>query len=42
MSKFYGVGMSKRRWHGYLSRANCKLFAYGPADATATLRLLLH
>ena len=23
-------------WHGYLSRARCKWFAYGPADATAT------
>jgi len=21
-------------WHGYLSRARCKWFAYGPADAT--------
>jgi len=25
-----------RYWCGYLSRARCKLFAYGPADATAT------
>jgi len=25
-----------RYWHGYLSRARCKWFAYGPADATAT------
>jgi len=23
-------------WHGYLSGARCKLFAYGPADVTAT------
>ena len=23
-------------WHAYLSRARCKWFAYGPADATAT------
>ena len=23
-------------WHGYLSRARCKWFAYGPADAIAT------
>jgi len=23
-------------WHGYLSGARCKGFAYGPADATAT------
>jgi len=23
-------------WRGYLSRARCKWFAYGPADATAT------
>jgi len=23
-------------WHGYLSGAKCKWFAYGPADATAT------
>ena len=22
-------------WHGYLSGARCRLFAYGPADATA-------
>ena len=27
-------------WHGYLSRARCRL-AYGPADATATHCLLL-
>ena len=27
-------------WHGYLSGARCRL-AYGPADATATHRLLL-
>jgi len=25
-----------RYWHGYLSAVRCKLFAYGPADATAT------
>jgi len=25
-----------RYWCGYLSGARCKLFAYGPADATAT------
>ena len=25
-----------RCWHGYLCGANCKWFAYGPADATAT------
>jgi len=25
-----------RYWHGYLSLASCKWFAYGPADATAT------
>jgi len=25
-----------RCWYGYLSGANCKLFAYGPADGTAT------
>ena len=25
-----------RYWHGYLSGARCKLFAYGVADATAT------
>ena len=24
-----------RCWHGYLSGARCKWFAYGPADATA-------
>jgi len=24
-----------RRWCGYLSGARCRLFAYGPADATA-------
>jgi len=23
-------------WHGYLSGARCRWFAYGPADATAT------
>jgi len=23
-------------WRGYLSGARCKLFAYGPTDATAT------
>jgi len=23
-------------WHGYLSGARCKWFAYGPADATPT------
>jgi len=22
-------------WHGYLSGMSCRLFAYGPADATA-------
>jgi len=27
-------------WHGYLSGARCRL-AYGPADATATHRLML-
>jgi len=27
-------------WHGYLSRVWCKLFAYGPADATATTSFL--
>ena len=26
-----------RWWHGYLSGMRCKWFAYGPADATATL-----
>jgi len=25
-----------RDWHGYLSGVRCKLFAYDPADATAT------
>jgi len=25
-----------RYWHGYLSGARCKLYAYGLADATAT------
>ena len=25
-----------RYWRGYMSRARCKWFAYGPADATAT------
>jgi len=25
-----------RCWHGYLSGARCRWFAYGPADATAT------
>jgi len=25
-----------RCWHGYLSGARCKWFAYGPADATVT------
>jgi len=25
-----------RYWCGYLSGARCKLFAYGPADVTAT------
>ena len=30
-----------RCWRGYLSGARCRL-AYGPADATATHRLLLH
>ena len=25
-----------RYWHGYLSEARCKWFAYGPANATAT------
>ena len=28
-------------WRGYLSGARCRLFAYGPADATATHCLLL-
>jgi len=27
-------------WHGYLSEARCKWFAYDPADATATLSSL--
>jgi len=31
-----------RCWHGYLSAARCRWFAYGPADATAIHRLLLH
>ena len=31
--KTYGV---MRCWHGYLSEARCKWFAYGSADATAT------
>jgi len=34
-----------RCWYGYLSGARCRLFAYGPADATAILksyRLLPH
>jgi len=26
----------KTQWCGYLSRTKCRLFAYGPADATAT------
>jgi len=26
-----------RYWCGFLSGARCRLFAYGPADATATL-----
>jgi len=30
-----------RCWHGYFSGARCKLFAYGPADATATQSSLL-
>jgi len=29
------VKMSVRCWCGYLSGARCRLFAYGPADATA-------
>ena len=29
-----------RCWRGYLSAARCKWFAYGPADATATLSSL--
>jgi len=29
-------------WHGYLSGARCKGFAYDPADATATHHLSLH
>jgi len=29
-----------RYWQGYLSAARCKLFAYGPADATVTLSSL--
>jgi len=29
-----------RYWHGYMSGARCKLFAYGLADAIATLALL--
>ena len=28
-------------WHGYLSVAKCKWLAYGPADAIATLSLVL-
>jgi len=28
-------------WHGYLSAAMSKRFAYGPADATAIHHLLL-
>jgi len=31
-----------RCWHGYISGARCKWFAYDPADATATHHLLLH
>jgi len=31
-----------RRWCGYLSGARCRLFAYGPADATACHRKLHH
>ena len=27
-----------RRWHSYLSGARCRLFAHGPADATAIWR----
>jgi len=27
-----------RYWCGYLSGARCRLFAYGPADATAILK----
>ena len=30
------VKIVMRCWHGYLSGARCKWFAYGPADATAT------
>jgi len=29
-----------RYWHGYLSGERCKSFAYGPADASATLSSL--
>jgi len=29
-----------RYWHGYLSGARCKWFAYGSADATARHHLL--
>ena len=31
-----------RSWCGYLSGARCRLFAYGPADATASQNLLRH
>jgi len=27
-----------RCWYGYLSGAGCRLFAYGPADATVILK----
>ena len=29
-----------KHWHGYLSRARCSWFAYGPADASASLSSL--
>jgi len=31
-----GIWPVKTEWHGYLSAARCKWFAYGPADATVT------
>jgi len=30
-----------RHWCGYLSGARCRLFAYGPADATASQNLII-
>ena len=30
-----------RCWQGYLSKARCKQFAYGPAEATATPSFLV-